>query len=267
VLVLAAALVALASLLALAVGCDMPSTGGLGQVGGSGDLVTKDYVYTGFTKVTVDSAFEVSIAYAESAAVSVTVDDNLVQEHLKVELDGDTLHIGLAPLWRYHDVTLRATVVMPRISALEVSGASSAVVTEFTSGDPLQITASGASALNVTTVRLGTVTLELSGASRVEGSATLDELAGGLSGASAVGLTGSAGSMRLDVSGGSRLELYDLPVETADLTLSGGSLGRVLVTGTLDAAVSGGSRVEYLGDPELGTIDVSGGSDVAPAAD
>ena len=60
----------------------------------------------------MDSGFEVEIDYADddSYMVAVTVDDNLVQEHLKVELDGDTLHIGLAPLWNYHDVTIKARV-------------------------------------------------------------------------------------------------------------------------------------------------------------
>ena len=73
-------------------------------------VVTKYYDYTGFTKVTVDSGFDVEIDYADddSYAVSVTVDDNLVEEHLKVELDGDTLHVGLAPSGTYHDVTLTA---------------------------------------------------------------------------------------------------------------------------------------------------------------
>ena len=52
-----------------AAGCDMPSTGGLGQVIGSGTPVTKYYDFTGFTKVAVDSGFKVDIDYAETGEV------------------------------------------------------------------------------------------------------------------------------------------------------------------------------------------------------
>ena len=97
----------------------------------------------------MDSGFRVDVDYGETSEVSVTVDDNLVQEHLEVELDGDTLHVGLADLWQYRDVTLRARVVMPRLTGLEVSGASTVAVTKFASGDPLQLAASGSSAVNL----------------------------------------------------------------------------------------------------------------------
>ena len=99
----------------------------------------------------MDSGFKVDVDYGVKGEASVTVDDNLVKEHLKVEVDGDTLHVGLADLWQYRDVTLRARVVLPRLTGLEASGASTVVVTKFTSGDPLQLTASGSSAVDLRT--------------------------------------------------------------------------------------------------------------------
>jgi hypothetical protein len=262
---LAAVLAVLVLSAALAAACDMPSTGGLGQVIGSGTLVTQHYDLTGVTKVTVDSGFRVDIDYGVKGEASVTVDDNLVKEHLEVEVDGDTLRVGLADLWQYRDVTLRARVVLTRLTGLEAAGASAVVVTKFTSGDPLQLAASGSSAVNLLLNHVGAVTLDVSGASRVEGGASMKELGGEVSGGSAIGLTGSAGGLRLDVSGGSRLDLPQLTAGDAELTLSGGSNGKVLVTGTLDVEASGGSRLEYSGSPHLGTIDVSGGSAVEPA--
>ena len=178
-----AALVLSAALAALA--CDMPGTGGLGQVIGSGTPVTKYYDLTGVTKVTVDSGFKVDVDYGVKAEASVTR-INLVKEHLEVEVDGDTVHIGLADLWQYRDVTLRARVVLPRLAGLEASGASTIVVTKFTSGDPLQLAASGSSAVNLVLGRVGAVTLDVSGASRVEGSASMEELGGEVSGGSAI---------------------------------------------------------------------------------
>jgi hypothetical protein len=258
-----AAAVALASAAALAAGCDMPSTGGLGQVGGSGNIVTRHYDFTGFTKVVVDSGFDVEIDYAKSHGVQVRVDDNLVGEHLKVELDGDTLHIGLAALWRYHDVTTTARVEMPRITGLETSGASRVWLSGFASGAPLQLEASGSSRVETAGSSFGKVTTDVSGASRVEGDARMDGLAGEVSGGSALQLHGSAALLALDASGGSDLDLMELTVEDADLTLSGGSHGQVTVTGSLRVEASGGSRLEYAGDPQL-DAHASGGSDVKP---
>jgi hypothetical protein len=59
--------------------------------------------------------------------------------------------------------------------------------------------------------------------------------------------------------------LSQLTGHAADLSVSGGSRAEVTVTGKLDAEASGGSRIEYAGDPQLGTIDTSGGSAVEPA--
>jgi len=241
VVVLAAAMLMAATAL-VAAGCDMPSTGGLGQVGGSGVVVTRQYDFTGFTRVVVDSGFDVEIDYGESYGVQVAVDDNLVREHLEVEIDGDTLHIGLAPLWRYHDITTRARVVMPRLTGLEASGAST-----------VELVGGG----------FEDVTVDVSGASRVEGGVDGGELAGEVSGGGVLDIAGTASVLRLDASGGSRLDLLDLRAETGDLTLSGGSSGQVTVTGALKVEASGGSRLEYAGDPRV-SVDASGGSDVEP---
>lgn len=263
VLLVAALLTGLAALGLAAGGCDMPGTGGLGQVDGSGVLVTRNYDFSGFTKVEVESGFRVEVDYADTYDVTVTVDDNLVKEHLKVELDGDTLHVGLAKLWAYHDVTAKARIVMPRLAALGASGACSVTVTKFSSGAPLQLDVSGASRVETAGTSWGKVTVDASGASRVEGGASMDELAGEVSGGSALDLTGSAAMLRLDASGGSDLRLLDLQADNGDLTLSGGSRGQVTVTGSLTVDASGGSRLEYAGDPQV-SADVSGGSDVKP---
>ena len=66
----------------------------------------------------------------------------------------------------------------------------------------------------------------------------------------------------MDASGGSTLNLEDLPVHDADIRFSGGSSGTISLNGTLDADLSGGSRLWYVGSPDLGDIDTSGGASV-----
>ena len=261
-LLVAAALLALAL---AAAGCDMPSTGGLGQVIGSGKPVTKTYDYSGFTRVVADNGFEVTVTQGDAYAVSVTADDNLVNDKLKIELDGDTLHLGLARLWQFRDVTLKARVTMPRLSGLEASGVASVAASGFASGDPLDLALSGAGAARLTGVRAGVVTLAVSGAGRLEGRLDAQQLTGEVSGAGDVTLSGAAQALKLDASGGSTLDLAGLSARDADLTLSGGADGKVLVTGTLDVSASGGATLEYSGSPQLGAIHTSGGAEVKPA--
>ena len=249
----------------VAAGCDMPSTGGLGPGDRLGRAVTKHYDFTGVTKVTVDSGFKVDIDYGETSEVSVTVDDNLVEEHLEVELDGDTLRIGLADLWQYRDVTLRARVVMPRITGLEVSGASSVVVTKFASGDPL-----AAHRVRLECREPGRRARRHGDAGRLRGEPGRGRGGDGRARRRGVRrerrrLAGSAGRTAAGRLRRQPPRPPGLTAPDADLTLSGGSRGEVTVTGTLDAEASGGSRLEYAGDPELGDIDASGGSVVEPA--
>lgn len=256
---------ALAALVVAAAGCDMPSTGGLGQVQGSGETVTRTYDSSGFTRLEAGNGFTVTVQRGDEYAVSVSVDDNLVEQHLQVELRGETLRIRLAPRWRYVGVAATATVTMPSLRGVEVSGASTVDVSGFASGDPLEVELSGSSSLGLADVRVGGVTFELSGASRAVGELEAQDLVGDVSGGSALEVRGSAGTARLDASGGSRLTLSSLEAGDAGLELSGGSQAVVLVTGMLNADVSGGSRLEYEGSPQLGSIETSGGSVVEPA--
>ncbi len=259
----AVALAAVTGLLTLVVA----AAGCLGQVRGSGQAVTRTYDFTGFTRLQTDHGFNLTVERGDQFSVSVSVDDNLVEDYLEVEMEGDTLRIGLTSRRTYAGVTAVATVTLPALEGVEASGAASVEASGFASGDPLSVELSGASSLTLAGVSAGDVTVEASGASRTAGELEAQALAGGVSGASAVELRGSAGSVRLGASGGSRLELSALEAGDADLDLSGGSLAQVSVTGTLDADLSGGSRLVYTGSPRLGDVTTSGGSVVEPAGE
>ena len=75
------------------------------------------------------------------------MDDNLVEEHLKVELDGDTLHIGSGAAVDLPRRDARGDVTMPGLTGLEANGASTVSASGFASGDPLALTASGVGAM------------------------------------------------------------------------------------------------------------------------
>jgi len=209
---------------------------------GSGNLETEEYAFTDFTKVEISTAFEFEIEQSSSYNISVTADDN-VMEYVQVSQDGQTLKIGLGTVTWFGPVTLRASVTMPQLRGLTVSGASRGDIYDFSSTEDLDITVSGASRVN------GDITA---------GNAEFD-----ISGASTIQLEGSANDMVAGVSGASRLNLDDFTVNNADVNFSGASSGTINLDGRLDADLSGASRLWYIGEPTMGTIDTSGASTVS----
>jgi hypothetical protein len=257
-------LAALAFLLVVAAGCTaVPGTGG--NVSGSGNPTTKTYDLSGFNGLRIDNAFAATVTRGDAYGISVTVDDNLVND-LRVELDGDTLQIGLDPSKSYNDTTLKAEVTLPSLVALEVTGASTADVTGFASQDALDLQASGAGSADLTGMRAGDVTINVSGGAHLSGGLEAQKISGEVSGAGQVSLEGSAMSAKLEASGAGKLDLGSLTLQDADLQLSGGANGTVRVTGTLRVEASGGAHLDYYGSPTQKQINVSGGAAVNSAA-
>lgn len=223
----------------LVAGCSL--TGG-GILRGSGNLVTRQVDYEGFDRLQAGHGFHIEVSQGEAFSVELRVDDNAV-EHLKVEMDGSTLRLGLkSPLYTTLNVTLRATVTMPELAGLVLSGGSDGSITGFRSTRPLA--------------------LELSGGSELRGDIEAGAVECVVSGGSDAVLTGAGGNLDLEVSGGSNADLSGFAVADATVVASGGSDVTVNASGRLDVKASGGGTVYYLGSPTLGNINTSGGANL-----
>jgi hypothetical protein len=210
-----------------------------GGLVGSGNLETKEYTFTDFTRLELSSAFEFEIKQSSSYSINITADDNVI-DYIQVSKDGQTLKIRLGRVSFLGPVTLRASVTMPRLDGLIASGASRGTVSGFSSSEALDMT--------------------VSGASRVSGDIAAGDVQFEVSGASTVQLEGSADNMVAIVSGASTCNLADFPVHDANVNVSGASTGTINLDGRLDANVSGASTLLYIGEPTMGTINVSGAS-------
>jgi len=215
---------------------------------GSGNLETRDYAFADFTKVEVSSAFRFEIRQSSSYNISVTADDNIM-DYVQVSLDGQTLKIGLrtdprrSTVLSLGPVTLRASVVMPQLRGLTVSGASRGEISDFSSTED--------------------VSIKVSGAGKVNGDITAGNIEFDISGASTIQLEGSANDMVASASGASRFNLNDFTVNSARVRFSGASRGTINLNDRLDADLSGVSRLSYIGEPKMGDINTSGQSTVS----
>jgi len=250
------------------------------NVTGSGNPETRQFDISDFTKVEIGSAFRYEIIQSDTYSVLITADDNLFDD-IRVTKKGQTLTIDLRPFFHFRSATLEATITMPRLTGLESTGATRGIITGFNSGDNLDLDVTGASSVDFVTiitgdvkgnisgaskvkgdVTAGNIDLGVSGASTVEGSLTAQKAEYDLSGSSRIKLEGSANDIVIDASGASRIQLGEFSVTNADISMSGASTCRIDVSGKLDIDLSGASRLDYTGQPVLGSISLSGGSQI-----
>ena len=211
-------------------------------VRGSGNVVARDVAVPSFSRLQVASAFEVTMSVGSQPSLRLQIDDNL-DRHVDVGVDGDTLRIGLRRRTSVSDATLQAAVTAPSLAQIQGSGSSRIRLRDELAGDDLGI--------------------ELSGASRLDGTVELRSLTAGLSGASEVTLSGQVGSVSANASGASRLALERLQVDGLEVDLSGASTAEVSVRRTISASLSGASSLRYRGSPTLTRQETSGGSSIA----
>jgi hypothetical protein len=234
------AIIIIAIVVAVAVVCTvLVLRGWPGVLIGSGNFETKQYAFANFTRVEISSAFKFEIKQSSSYSINVTADDNVI-DYVQVSQDGQTLRIRLVTVPSLRLVTLRASVTLPQLHGLTVSGASRGTVSGFSSTEDLDITASGAS--------------------RVTGDITAGDIEFDISGASTIQLEGAANDMVATISGASLFNLGDFVVNNADVNVSGASTGTINLTGRLDANISGASTLWYIGEPTMGDINTSGAS-------
>jgi hypothetical protein len=240
-------LLALAGLIALFAGCG-DDEGDAEAIRGSGNVITEEMELADFGAVEAANAFEVEITQSDTFGVTIRVDDNIL-DLLDVSKDGDTLRLRLERgVSLFGDVTLEASITMPELERLELSGASKASVSGFRSS--------------------GQIDIDLSGASSLEGNLEAGDTDIDASGASKVVLEGSAEGLTIVVSGASSLDLADFTVDTAEVRLSGASDATLRVQERIEPVdVSGASRLYYLGDPSLGDVTTSGASTVDKIGD
>lgn len=235
-------------------GCILP-------VSGSGNLITEQFNYTDFDSIQISNVFEVEISQSDTCSISVTADDNIM-DYVIVSRSGSTLLVRLEQGYNYQSITAIAKISLPDISELTMSGAAKGILKKFNTSRKVEIDVSGASELEIMDLTVGTVDIDVSGASVVRGTVACGDAEFNISGASTMNVAGSGQDLTAEVSGASKLELDNFTVNDVDIEVSGASNAVVNMDGTLNAEVSGASSLHYIGNPVMGDIDISGASSV-----
>lgn len=208
----------------------------------SGKIVSNDRNISGFTSISVESGLNADINIAQSEAVNVTADDNLL-EYIETYVINKTLIIRVANNVSFaKHPNIKITVDARSLSALSGSGGAG-----LTLDYPLDTES---------------FKVALSGGSRLSGRVLANNFTVDLSGGSRVNVEGSCSRLRLTGSGGSTMQGYDINSADANISLSGGSTAELTIYSTLNIDASGGSTLRYKGNAEIQKQELSGGSRV-----
>ncbi len=236
-----------------------------GCTGDYGPITSRNYDFTGFTRVEVSSTFEVEIVQSNAWSITIEAQEKLF-DNLNVSKTGDTLEVNLKWGWgswvsSWGFKRAKARITMPNLEALTLSGASSGTAAGFRSNRDAEIAVSGASSLKID-MEAAMVKMEISGASHITGNLKAASLTAEISGASRATLTGAADGLDINASGASTAALEELAAHKVDIELSGASRGTVSVRDSLKLNLSGASSLTYTGDPSLEAIEISGSSTI-----
>ena len=101
-----------------------------------------EHAYSGFEKIEIDGLFGVDLRFGDVYSVVVDSTSELVP-YIDVKMDKDTLKVGLLPGYRYSftNTTHTAAIVMPKISAVSVTGKSAVTIHGLNSSESLRISA------------------------------------------------------------------------------------------------------------------------------
>jgi hypothetical protein len=188
----------------------------------SGDRTTRAYEFMGFDGVAVSGQWQITMERGDSWRVTVDVPLEVV-DSVRVEQDGGRLSLSSERGFRFGDFDddeMKATVTMPALTSIELSGASTLSLSGF-EGDRLSLTSSGASEVRAANGRFDALTLVMSGAGNVD----LDDVAVTnadirVSGAGNVKLNMAGGRLTGHMSGAGNLE-YRGTVSEQSVTTSG----------------------------------------------
>lgn len=257
--------------------------------------VTKNFDFKNFTGIDVSGIVQVELKKSNNWKVSVTLPAEY-EPYLSVRVSGGELSIGLKNLpdritRRIKGGEVVATIAMPALYSLEMSGATKLYCEDFfdTGNRPFKMELSGAARVTRIDLSGSELDMELGGAANIRLTGAFDKAyidAGGasrcdldmdariiseeLSGASKAYHTGKYGEIKVDASGASvfsvkgsaeslkllgsgavKLEAFDCVTDNAKVSMSGAGYCELNALYDVTVDLSGGSNLRYKDNPDV----------------
>ncbi len=232
----------------------------------SGVLVTKEFVIEGYTSLSVEDSFEVTVS-DEVNKILVTTDDNIMPK-VVVKIENNVLKIYLNSMVLSSRKHLEVVMpYKPDLKSVELSGASTFRSNYALTNQKVTVELSGSSEF-YGDIESSDVKIDLSTASKMVGNVTASDLELDLSTASNATLTGFVTSLKLDLSGTSNLKKkiegsrYALSCDKCRGEMSGASNAFIHCDNSIRVSLSGTSDLHYTGYAATTGSSTYGGSNI-----
>jgi hypothetical protein len=192
---------------------------------------TKEFSVSDFNEVDGGSAIYYTIKKGSTFNITAIGDERDIDD-LDIRVKGNRLKVDYVNrLGRIKRYRMDILIEMPTVEYVSFSGASDAVVKDFSGLSKLEVRLSGASKLRI---RQG-----------------IDKLTADVNGASTLFITDIINVLEANVSGASTVNAFEADATKAYVQASGASTVRVSVSDYLEVNASGASSVFYRGNPDI----------------
>lgn len=219
---------------------------GLRVIQGSGNVVTETRPVSNFDSIVLSGSGEVIITQGGSESLTIETDDN-VMEHVKAEVEGGTLKLGL---------------VTGRPTGVNIQSTSRLVF--YVGVDDLSgLDTSGSGEIEADRIKTGNLDLSVSGSGAIQiADLIANEVKADISGSGEIGLVGEADAQDVNVSGSGIYQAGEVCSAEVNVSVSGSGNATVCATESLDASVSGSGTIDYYGNPLSTNTSESGSGSV-----
>jgi len=272
----------------------------------TGPVESEEVKVKSFNRLDVRSQFDVYLTQGNKEELVIETYKSL-RPYIKVEQENNTLKISFDRKvnrinWGGKDHVLDLHITVKNLDKISLFGACDLYMeTDFETEGDLKISASGASDLNMMSIKGNNVKIITSGASDINNAdifakkvyinasgasdgdisivadivdliasgasdfdivVDVDDISINANGASDFNAKGTTKIFTVDVSGSSEMKAYDLVSDTVIIEASGSSDCKVHAVKVIDANSSGASSIYFVGKPDKIEISVSGVSTI-----
>ncbi|MCW3124197.1 MAG: hypothetical protein JWQ38_3689 [Flavipsychrobacter sp.] len=214
---------------------------------GKGNIIRSERQVTAFNGVEIDFPLKAGITIKEGAtpAVEIAGYENIVS-HITTKVVKGTLRIyfDIDDNWSImNDGHNTATITVPSLKELSMSGAATANVAGNLTGDNFLLVLSGATDVSIDQMNVGRVLSDISGVS-------------------VAALNGNAKQATYSISGSARIKAFGLQAANVISDISGSAKAEVTALQQMDIEASGAARFTYRGNPTITHQAISGSATI-----
>lgn len=194
-----------------------------------------------FHSISVSNAIDVYISQGGEESLAVSASDQSLIKSIRSEVSNGTLKIWVeGNKWNKNKQNLKAYISFKELDKLGIHGACNVYFVDQIKSDNLKI--------------------DMSGASNLKGSLSIDKLVVFLSGASDIKLSGNSNTVQINASGASSLKGFEFVVENCQAIVSGATDIKLTVNKEITGNASGASSVQLKGNAVYTNFKTSGAS-------